>query len=321
MVRPGQPWLDSAGKPINAHGGNVLFHAGVYYWYGTHKLEGRSESTHPEAGIHAYASLDLVRWHDQGLVFSLEGARQEDFTLGCNFDRPKVVYNAKTRLFVAFFKLYLAGHGTRVGFVGVATSRSPSGPFVYQHKFLGGNSPEGTGDFAVFQEDTGELFHIAVRKPDKHLVMGKMSDDYLLPEGPYQVLEGITRATEAPALFKRDGRYWMLASASTGWAPNAARSFTATNLAGPWESLGNPCSGTNPHNGLGPELTYGGQSASILTVAGPSQALIAFFDINKPEHPYESGYIWLPITLEAGRFSIPWRDAWSPAELPSATRP
>src|SRR5208283_2986453 len=35
--RPGQVWLDTAGQPINAHGGGMLFHKGTYYWYGENK--------------------------------------------------------------------------------------------------------------------------------------------------------------------------------------------------------------------------------------------------------------------------------------------
>ena len=40
-IRPGEIWNDTSGKPINAHGGGVLFHQGVYYWYGEVK-EGRT---------------------------------------------------------------------------------------------------------------------------------------------------------------------------------------------------------------------------------------------------------------------------------------
>lgn len=310
-VFPGRLWTDSAGKPINAHGGCVIFHEGLYYWFGTHKIEGLSEDTDADGGVHAYASRDLLTWHDQGVVLPLDGLPHEDLTPGCIFDRPKVVYNEKTGLFVLFFKLYLRGSGTRVGFVGVATSPSPSGPFVYRHKFLGGMSPEGTGDFAMFKDDDGALYHLAVRKPDKGFVVGRMRDDYLLPEGRYQEAEGITRATEAPAIFRRQGRYWMLASGSTGWKPNAARTFSAASLFGPWTAHGNPCEGTNPHNGLGAEVTFGGQSASIVTVAGLDDAHIAFFDVNKPEHPYESRYLWLPITVEEHGLGIAWRDEWS----------
>ena len=33
-IRPGQVWLDTAGKRIPAHGGSVMYHEGAYYWYG-----------------------------------------------------------------------------------------------------------------------------------------------------------------------------------------------------------------------------------------------------------------------------------------------
>jgi hypothetical protein len=180
----------------------------------------------------------------------------------------------------------------------------------YSHKFLGGNSPNGTGDFAMYKDENGVLYHLTVRKPDKAFVIGKMRDDYLLPDGKYEVCEGITSSTEAPAVFKKDGLYYMLASGSTGWDPNPARYFTSENLAGPWIYQGNPCEGINPYNGLGKEKTYGGQSTYIIPVHGKRDAFIACFDINKPEHPYDSRYIWLPIDFDKGKMSITWLDSW-----------
>jgi len=308
---PGQAWLDTHKKLINAHGGCVIFYQGVYYWYGEHKIEGLSEEQHADGGVHCYASTDLIHWHDQGMMIRLDRPENEDLTHECNSDRPKVIYNDKTRQFVMFFKLYLRGMGSNVAYVGVATSESPTGPFNYRHKFLGGNSPHGTGDFAMFKDDDGTLYHLAVRKPDKDFVIGKMRDDYLMPEGKYEICQGITSKTEAPVVIKSNGKYMMLASGSSGWDPNAARSFSANSLKGPWTSHGNPCRGVNPNNGLGPEKTFGGQSNFIIKVEGKKDAYIAMFDINKPEHPYDSGYIWLPIEFQDDKMSIAWQGEWS----------
>ena len=310
--KPAQPFLDSAKNVINAHGGNVIFHEGIYYLYGEEKEKGLSEKTHADAGIRCYASKDLVVWYDFGPMLSLTKTDPlSDLAFDCNQDRPKVVYNEKTKTFVMFFKLYLRGMGTNVGFVGVATSPSPAGPFKYSHKFVAGNSPNGTGDFCIFKDTDGTLYHMTVRKPDKAFVAAKMRPDYLLPEGEYKVCKGITFKTEAPCVFKKDGKYYMLASGSTGWAPNAARSFVSDNIFGEWKSLGNPCEGVNPLNGLGPEKTFGGQSSSIIKVEGKDNAYIAAFDINRPEHPYDSGYIWLPIEFkDDGSFKVLWRDEW-----------
>jgi beta-xylosidase len=311
-IKSGIPWTDENGEIINAHGGCVIFYDGIYYWYGEEKIKGLSEKEHADGGVHCYASTNLVDWHDQGIVLNL--SREDtlsDLSFDCNQDRPKVVYNKTTRKFVLFFKLYLRKKGTSVAYVGVATSDSPSGPFNYIHKFLGGNSPNGTGDFAMFKDDDGSLYHLSVRKPDKSFVIGKMRDDYLLPAGKYEICEGITSRTEAPALFKRNGVYHMLASGSTGWAPNPARYFTSKSLYGPWEYHGNPCKGINPNNGLGPEKTYGGQSSFVIKVEGMDDAYIAFFDINKPNHPFDNLYIWLPIDLNENRMSISWNDSWN----------
>lgn len=311
QIKSGTVWLDSKAERINAHGGCVIFHEGIYYWYGEEKVEGLSEKEHADGGIHCYASKNLVDWHDQGMVLYLtKEDTLSDLAFDGNQDRPKVVYNEKTKNFVLFFKLYIRKQGVKTAFVGVAVSQSPSGPFIYKHKFLGGNSPNGTGDYAMFQDDNGDLFHITVRKPDRQLVIGKMQDDYLLPEGLYRDCQGTIHATEAPALFKRKGLYHMLASGSTGWAPNAARYFTSKSLYGPWEYHGNPCFGKNPNNNLGPEKTYGGQSTFIIKVEGIEDGYIAFFDINKPKHPYDNLYIWLPIDIIDDRMSITWKDSW-----------
>ena len=48
-----------------------------------------------------------------------------------------------------------------------------------------------------------------------------------------------------------------------------------------------------------------------MTLAGLDGAHIAFFDVNKPEHPYESRYVWLPISAEERGLRIAWRDEWS----------
>jgi len=38
---PGEIWRDTKGKPINAHGGGMLYFDDTYYWYGENKA-GRS---------------------------------------------------------------------------------------------------------------------------------------------------------------------------------------------------------------------------------------------------------------------------------------
>lgn len=314
--RPGQPWPDTDGTHINAHGFCILKHEGKYHWYGSHKIEGKTESEKNEAGVRCYVSTDLLNWKNSGLVFSVSSAGQHSEVANAGIlDRPKVIFNPATRKFVMYFKLYPPGAvgnmvGTDVAYVGVATSSEPLGPFEYQGKFTGAGSPSGSGDFAIFQDDDGAAYHIAVRKPDKILVSGRLSDDGLRPTGEFTVMEGITRATEAPALFRRDGKIYLLGSGSTGWNPNPAVMFVADNLTGPYHSLGNPCVGVNPHNQLGPEKTFGGQSTFVMPMPGKPDEWIAMFDIWNPKVPIEAGYIWLPLRFENDQPVIRWQTEW-----------
>ena len=310
--RPAQIWNDTNGVPINAHGGGVVFFEGKYYWYGEHKLEGKSEAQFADGGIHCYSSKDLINWKDEGVVLSVDYKDStSDLSYGCILERPKVVYNEKNKQFVAFFKLYLKGIGYETSNVGVAVSDKPAGPFTYHHKFHGGGSLKGSGDFSMFKDDDGLLYHLTVRKPDKAFVIGRLDSDYYYPEGEYQICKGIELHTEAPVVIKRNGVYHLLGSGSSGWKPNAARYFTASNLAGEWTSQGNPCHGTNNIDSLGVEKTYGGQSSYIIPVQGMKDAYIAMFDIWKPENPITGRYIWLPIEFKNGNLSVTWRDTWN----------
>jgi hypothetical protein len=318
---PGVVWPDVQGERINAHGFSILYHGGRYYWYGAHKIEGLTESQSNEAGVRCYTSTDLLNWENAGMVLSktTQGMSPEVAHAGI-LDRPKVIYIPATGRFVMYFKLYdpISPEGklvTKVAYVGVATATQPTGPFEYHGKFLGGGSETGSGDFAIFQDSDGAAYHIAVRKPDsvrkdKPLVCGRLTADGLKPAGEYVVMNGVENATEAPALFRRDGKVYLLGSGSSGWAPNAARLFVADYLTGPYKSLGNPCRGVNPHNQLGPEKTFGGQSTFVYPVPGKKGAYIAMFDINQPEDPINAGYIWLPLKFTPGGPRIEWRDEW-----------
>ncbi len=87
--------------------------------------------------------------------------------------------------------------------------------------------------------------------------------------GPYQYVRVFAnRYMEAPAIFKKDGKCYIIASDCTGWDPNAARSAVADNIFGPYTELGNPCIGE------GAEITFNSQSTYVLPVAG------------KKSHPY-----------------------------------
>ena len=135
--------------------------------------------------------------------------------------------------------------------------------------------------------------------------VSQLTDDYLKPVGKYARIF-VGRSMEAPAVFKRNGKYYLLASDCTGWAPNPARLAVAESLWGPWTELGNPCVGENA------DKTFFCQSAFILPVAGRTDKFIAMFDRWEQWNLQDSRYIWLPLGFDAdGKPVLRWQNRWS----------
>lgn len=160
-------------------------------------------------------------------------------------------------------------------------------------------------DMALFVDDNGKAYHIHSAEENLTLHISELTDDYLDFTGKYITVEPAGH-NEAPALFKKDGYYYMVTSGCTGWDPNAARSFRATDMLGTWESLGNPCQGSDAN------LTFRSQSTFILPL-GDSWLFMA--DRWNPTNISDSRYIWLPLTVEDGKPVIRWKNEWTLQEL------
>lgn len=334
QIRPGAVWPDTEGNPINAHGGGMLFHEGTYYWYGEIK-EGKTylpevnkswEGTRVDVvGVSCYSSKDLVHWVNRGNVFpAVPGGDLDPKQV---VERPKVIYNAKTRKFVLWFHSDSTDYAAAK--CGVAVSDTPTGPFAYQGNFrpnvkqwpigmteedkqdrtsqLVMDFPIGqmARDMTVFVDDDGKAYLFAASEANPTLQISELTDDYLKLTGKYhRVFLG--RSMEAPAIFKRQGKYYMIASGCTAWAPNAARSAVANCIWGPWTELGNPCLGDKA------EITFQSQSTYVLPVVGKPDTYIFMADRWLKDDLADSRYLWLPITFNGkGNPEIRWQDAWS----------
>ncbi len=312
-IFPDKDWKDTDGKIINAHSAGLYYEAGFYYWYGEHKLPFNENTSLADGGVALYRSEDLISWKNMGLVLSVNyNDANSDIAYGCRIQRPKVVYNITTKKYVMIFKLFLKGSGVNVGYNGMATSDSITGPFVYTNKFQAASAINGSGDFAMYQAPNGDLYHFTVRKSDRAFVKAKMSPDYLTPATNYDVCQGVGVSTEGPAFFFRNGIYHLYGSGSSGWDPNPARYYTSTSIDGPWTSGGNPCVGTNPLSGLGPEKTFGGQPTYIQKIEGADNQYIALHDVWRAPEPTTSRYIWLPFKVGTNnKMSVKWVDSWN----------
>ena len=345
---PGEIWNDNNNKNINAHGGGILFQKGVYYWYGEHKIAGKIGNT-AQVGVSCYSSKDLYNWKDEGIALKVDEDPASDIAKGCILERPKVIYNAKTKKYVMWFHLELKDKGYDAARSGVAVADNPSGPFTFLKSFrpnagfwpvnvqdchkkpvaewvkpsycggkgclpapvdsvniLGRDFKGGqmARDMNLFVDEDGSAYHIYSSEENSTLHISKLSDDYLTYSGQYfRVFAG--RYMEGATLFKREGKYYIIASDCTGWAPNAARSAVADRIFGEWTELGNPAIGNDS------ETTFHSQSTFVLQVQGKKDTYIYIGDRWTPDNPIDGKYIWLPITFENDAPKIYWKDKWS----------
>ncbi len=311
LIVSGEEWLDTDGNRINAHGGGILYKDSVYYWYGEYK--GDSTYWNPKVpswecyrteagGVSCYSSKDLVNWKFEGVVLP---SNQTDSTSELHFshvlERPKVIYNEKTGKYVMW--LHVDSHDYAKAAAGVAVSDSPTGEFTY----LGSMRPQGqmSRDMTLFVDDDGTAYHVYSSEENQTLYISKLTDDYLKPvEGAY-TRNFIDQAREAPAVFKRGDKYYILSSGCTGWDPNVAQYAVADSMMGEWTVMGDPCTGPDA------EKTFYGQSTNVVKVAGKDDAYIAMFDKWNKTDLINSRYIWLPIKFkDNNQIEIAWQDAW-----------
>ena len=347
--RPGEPWPDNRGVPINCHGGGILVHDATFYWFGQHMIEGVA-GNYAQVGVHVYSSRDLYGWKDEGIALPVSTDPKSDITKGCVLERPKVIYNRKTGKFVMWFHLELKGRGYGAARSGVAVADKPIGPYRFIESFrpnagawpinvpaelkkplsaeeeafvrklhLGGGPvpkfPENlifrrdfaggqmARDMTLFVDDDDAAFHVYASEDNGTLQISQLTADYLRPAGRYvRVFPG--GFNEAPAVFKHAGKYCLITSGCTGWAPNTARLGVADSIWGPWQALGNPCVGKDAG------LTFHGQSTLVLALPGKPEAFIFMADRWCPDNAIDGRHLWLPIQFKDGRPFVAWMDKW-----------
>jgi hypothetical protein len=334
--KPGQIWKDDKGVHINAHGGGIVEFKGTYYWFGEHKVAGEKGNS-AQVGVHCYSSKDLYNWKDEGIAMAVSDDRTSDIAKGSIIERPKVVYNKKTKKFVMWFHLELLGKGYAAARAGVAVADKVTGPYVFLKSYRPNaekmpfyaadvpanerldcaatkNDSDGffcrdfkggqmARDMTVFVDDDGKAYHVFSSEENFTLHLAELTPDYLSHTGKF-IRIYVGQQTEAPALFKKEGTYYMIGSGCTGWAPNPARWFKAKSIWGPWTYMGNPAVGE------GANKTFGGQSTHVLPAPNKKGAFIFMADSWRPKDAIDGRYLWLPIQFEDGKMKISWMDSW-----------
>ncbi|MEO6804272.1 MAG: family 43 glycosylhydrolase [Granulicella sp.] len=291
VVRPGEPWLDTQGKRIQAHGGGVTLWKGVYYWFG----EDRTPGNDPDKRyVACYSSRDLARWKFCGQALVL--ADPEHLGKHWVLERPKVFVGKNKSTFVMYAHLDDAPY--KLARVMVATSKKINGPYTYVKSFrpLG----EESRDIGQFVDDDGSAYLIFESRPTKGFFVAKLTDDMMNVEKTAFVPAPL----EGGALVHYGKLYYAVGSHMTGWRPNPNVYATAPALAGPWTTFSTlaPAEANN----------YDSQSTMLLKVAGSKKTSIIFMgDLWRQHELWDSRYLWMPLETKDGTLFLPPPQPWS----------
>lgn len=343
----GAVWNDTDGKQINAHGGGVLYAGGKYYWYGENRpakgfTSEAGVNCYSSTDLVNWKNQGLVLsvshtpGHDieSGCIIErpkvVYNKKTGKYVMWFHLELKGRGYGpARAAVAVSDspvgpFEFVKSG---RVN-PGIAPVNNPSPAalskaeldslkwwtpqwreLVERGIYVSRDMPGGqmSRDMTIFVDDDDKAYHIYSSEENLTLHIAELTDDYLGHTGRYiRIFPG--GHNEAPALFKHGGRYWMITSGCTGWAPNEARLMTATDIMGEWSQLPNPCVGPDA------EKTFGGQSHYVLPVQGKEGAFIAMFDRWNPGNLLDSRYVWIPVDFDnSGVPVLNWIEKWNPA--------
>ena len=283
VIRNGMPWFDDHGNIVNAHGACIVEEKGRYYLFG----EWKSDDSNAFPGFSCYSSDDLVNWKFERVVLTV----QPDGILGPNRvgERVKVMKCPSTGEFVMF--MHADDMGYKDPYIGYATCKTINGEYQLQGPLLYQGKPVQRWDMGTFQDTDGKGYLLIHHGP-----IYRLSDNYRSIEMEVAHVKG---SGESPAMFKKDGIYYMLYSNLTSWEKNDNFYFTAPKIEGPWTKQGLFCpEGT---------LTYNSQSTFVFPLKRGNDTIPMFMG-DRWSYPHQASaatYVWMPMQVNGTKLSIP----------------
>jgi hypothetical protein len=290
-VNNGVQFTDTNGNVVHAHGGGMIKVGTYYYWLGENR-DGANL-------VSLYRSTDLKNWQFRAHLLSKSMGGE---LATANIERPKLLFNASTNKYVMWMHKE-NGINYNEGMVAVASATNIEGPYTYHGSFRPLNWE--SRDMTVFN-DNGTAYLVSSTKgsgTNSDLNIFQLTPDFLNVQTLLTTLwPGQYR--EAPAMFKRNGVFFLITSGATGWNPNQAKYSTASSAAGSW---------TNPVN-FGDSTTYGSQSAYVIPVVGSSTTSYLYMGDrwagawSGPVN--DSQYVWLPLIFPSSTsLSMDWANS------------
>ena len=310
-------WYDTDGNIINASDGGIIFVNGKYHWYGMALRPlpmdvGPKGGQMTDVGVVMYESEDLLNWRYEGVILEVSTDPESELYAPMRFERPKIIYNEKTRKYVLWchYVKYPGNHGDGVGEadLGVAICDTVNG----KYRWLGYSRPiDNDGwvrDVTVYKDFDGSAYliydrHTNILREDRCLYVVKLSDDYLSFTSTYKRIDAAAWR-EAPCVAYKDGYYYIVTSGLTGWQTNQAKAFRTKHLLDEWQDLGDPCVDDLTNT------TFNSQGTNVFSCVGTDIQII-MLERHNTSNFLESSYVWLPIEFGSDNtISLSYQKEW-----------
>ena len=288
---------DDRGRTVHAHGGQILCRDGKYYLIGEDRTERNKVS--------CYVSEDLESWCFCNHILTVDSpsgvyyctsdktlevpGQQASIGVGCNIERPKVIYNERTKKYVMWMHWELP-NDYREARCAVAVCDTIDGDYTSLGRF----NPIGhmSRDCTLFVDDDGNAYFISTARDNLDLHIYKLSEDYLSIDRLVRVLWP-GQQQEAPTMFKRNGFYYLLTSGCTGWAPNQSSYAWCDRIDGEWSLRRN----------LGDDKTYRSQPTWVLPKKNAAGETTYWYLGDRwgggGDAYFKSEYVLLPLRFES----------------------
>ena len=313
----GIKFLDTDGKPVNAHGGGIIKDGDTYYMHGEYFLSTTTDNDFN--GFSMYSSKDLATWKNEGIILPQQASGE----LGPSRkgERPHIVKCPSTGEFVLYAHAASEDYSTDREVV-YATSATVNGKYTYKGPLTNSSgttaahsdmSALSDGDTAYVVTESGHVYTLA---SDCHS---------WLTDKTYSAVNGDSGGSESPTVFKAGSTYYWMGSYKTGWRANNNFYSTAPAMAGPWTYQGfvapvtdtstvTPSGSPNPPEWIGDQRTWLSQSTWVTPVVGCQGTVYVYWgdhwygntDTSNPgKHNDQTTYVFQPLVFSGTSISMP----------------
>ena len=302
----GVDFRDTAGNPVNAHGGGIIQEGDTFYMHGEYFLSTTTDNNFN--GFSMYSSKDMATWKNEGIILP----QQPSGLLGPNRkgERPHIIKCPATGEFVLY------AHAADVTYqadkeVVYATSATVNGQYS-----LKGSLTNASGTIAA-HSDMGAFVDGAnayVVTESGHVYQLATDCHSWLTDKVYSTLNGDSGGVESPAVFKAGNTYYWIGSYKTGWRANNNFYSTAPAMTGPWTYQGFVAPVTDTANNLSDQRTWLSQSTWVQPIQGCQGTTYVYWgdhwngnlDTTAPgKHNNLATYVFQPLVFNGIKISMP----------------